>query len=137
MKILIIDDERGIIEFFSGLARAREYEEVDTAGSGEEGLTLATLKTYDLITLDIHMPGACGLEIVAMLRNMNPHAVIAVISGHISEPISSEEASCIDTMISKPVSMETFDRFLQHARRICENLEEIRLLGQFPQVIRQ
>ena len=61
---------------------------------------------FDLITLDVRMPGISGLEIIAILRNMNPHAVIAVISGFIPEQVPEEVMSCIDVLLPKPVSVD-------------------------------
>lgn len=136
MKILLIDDEKAITDFFSALVRGQGHTDIDTVGSGEEAVARVLSKTYDLITLDIQMPGASGLEIIAMLRNMNPHAVIAIISGYIPDEISSEVAGCVDVMISKPVSVAVFNQLLEGTGQICQILDQIRLLGRTPVVVR-
>ena len=74
MKILIIDDDVGITQFFSHAAAGRGIDQIETAESGEEALACVMRTTYDLITLDIRMPGLSGLEVIAMLRNLSPHA---------------------------------------------------------------
>jgi CheY-like chemotaxis protein len=132
VKILIIDDESAITNFFSQLAEINGFSEIDTVGSGEEAMTQVLRKSYDVVTLDIQMPGASGLEIIAMLRNMCPHAIIAVISGFIPEEISDEVAGCIDVMIPKPVSVQTFTTLLQKAQQIQGAMDEIRSLGKTP-----
>ena len=132
MKILIVDDEEAITSFFSQLAEINGFSEIDTVGSGEEAMTQVLRKSYDVVTLDIQMPGASGLEILAMLRNMCPHAIIAVISGFIPEEISDEVAGCIDVMIPKPVSVQTFTTLLQKAQQIQGAMDEIRSLGKTP-----
>jgi len=125
MKILIVDDEACIVELFSRLAHAQGHEEIDTAGSAEEALACAARdKTYDLITLDCHMPGANGLEVVALLRIANPHAVIALISGCLPCDIDSAVVGCIDTMISKPISVGSFVQLLQSAAQRSESQED-------------
>lgn len=122
MKILIVDDEVCIIKLFSCLARAQGYKDIDTAGSAEEALACTVRgKVYDLITLDNHMPGANGLEIVTMLRLTNPRAVIALISGSLPGDIDSAAADCIDRVISKPVSVDRFIQLLQNAAQGCES----------------
>lgn len=136
MKLLIVDDEENIVAFFSALARAHTHVDIDTAGSGEEALARVLRKTYDLITLDIHMPGASGLEVVAMLRNMNPHAIIALISGYLPEDISSEIANCTDVMLPKPVGVAIFNQLLESADRISRIMDQIRLLGTAPAALR-
>lgn len=132
MRILIVDDERIVSDFFAQLARVRGYADVDAVSSGEEALTQVIRKDYDLITLDIQMPGVSGLEIIAMLRNMCPHAIIALVSGYIPEQISSEVAGCADVMIPKPVSVDTFTRLLEGVERIHSAREDIRTLGIAP-----
>lgn len=136
VKILIIDDERAVTDFFAQLAQRRGGADVDIATSGEQALTRVIRKDYDLITVDIQMPGVSGLEILGMLRNLCPHAVIAVISGFIPDEISSEVAGCIDVMIPKPVSIDTFDQLLEGVEQIQQAMTQIRALGIVPQVVR-
>ena len=129
MRILIVDDEQSIGHFFSRLAMSRGHTNVDTASSGEEAMTRVIRQSYDLITLDIQMPGASGLEIISMLRNMCPHAVIAIISGYIPDEISREVAGCADVMIPKPINMESFSQLLEGTEQISQVLKQIRSLG--------
>ena len=136
MKILIIDDEKSVTDFFLNLAQVRGYGDIDTAASGEEALAFVIKNSYDLITLDIRMPGVSGLEIIAMLRNMCPHAIIAIVSGFIPDEVSEEVAGCVDVMIPKPVSLETFHQLLDGAEQILSTIENIRLLGSVPTVVR-
>ena len=136
MKILLIDDEEVITNYFTQLANSRGIEDIDTAGSGEEALTYVMRKNYDLITLDIRMPGVSGLEIIAMLRNMCPHAIIAVISGYIPDEIDAEVADCVDVLIDKPVNIETFNKLLSCTGQICQTMETIRSLGLVPESTR-
>ena len=129
MKILIVDDDSEVVAFFSQVADIKGYTDIDVAFSAEDALTQVIRETYDLITLDILMPGASGLEILTLLRNLCPHAVIAIISGHIPEEISPEATGCTDVILDKPVDMETFHRLLESASRVSEAMEQVRLLG--------
>ena len=132
MKILLIDDEEVITDYFSQLAISQGITDIDTAGTGEEALTHVMRKNYDLITLDIKMPGVSGLEIIAMLRNMSPHAIIAVISGYIPDEIDNEVGDCVDVMIDKPVNIEKFNQLLNCTEQICQTMDTIRSLGIVP-----
>ena len=129
MRILIIDDDLGITQFFSQAAAGRGFDQIETAESGEEAVACVMRRTYDLITLDIRMPGLSGLEVIALLRNLSPHAVIAVASGFIPEDISDEVASCIDVLLPKPVSLDTFLELLDGTATVAETMESIRQLG--------
>ena len=129
MKMLIVDDEETVVDFFSTAAQKRGHTDVDTAFSGEQALGRVVQNTYDLITLDIRMPGVTGLEIISPLRSMCPHAIIAIISGHLLEETIPDLAGCADVIISKPVDLKTFNRLLDGAERISETMSEVRQLG--------
>ena len=92
MKILIVDDDSAVVDLLSEIARVKGYTDITTASSGEEALAQVIQDCYDLITLDILMPGVGGLEVLSPVRNLCPHAIIAIISGHISEESSSDLA---------------------------------------------
>ena len=128
MKILIIDDDPDVVSYFKTAAQARGHTEIDTAFSGEDALAHVIQSQYDLITLDIRMPGVSGLEILSLLRNMSTHGIIAVVSGHFPEVISPETVECSDVLIAKPVALEKFNALLDGAARMIEALEEIRQL---------
>lgn len=132
MKILIVDDEKIVSDFFAQLAKFRGHTDIDTVASGEDALAHVIRNSYNLITLDIQMPGVSGLEIIAMLRNMCPHAIIAIISGFIPDEISTEVAGCADVMISKPINIETFNQLLDSAEKIEKAMEQARSLGMDP-----
>lgn len=66
-KILIIEDERFLLEMYDMRLTAAGFE-VITALEGKEGLHLAVEKKPDLIILDIVLPGVSGYEILRMLK---------------------------------------------------------------------
>ena len=135
MSFLIVDDEPSVAEFFSRLAIVHGFTYIDIVSTSEEAGTHVIRQRYDLITLDIRMPGASGLEIIGVLRNMNPHAVIAVISGHLPERIPDEILSCVDTMLAKPIPLEVFTQLLEGALQVSETMFRIRDLGSLPVAI--
>jgi len=132
VKLLIVDDEPAVIGFLSNVAHLEGDVEVDTASSGEEALAKVVQTNYDLISLDIQMPGTSGLEVLALLRNMCPHGVIAIISGNVGEEELPEIAGCADLIIQKPIALEKFRSLLQGAQQIYNHMHEIRALGEIP-----
>jgi two-component system, OmpR family, response regulator RegX3 len=129
LRTLLVDDEPSICEAFARVAKRLGYTDIDTVSSGEEALTQVLRQQYDFITLDIRMPGVSGLEIIAILRNMCPHAVIALISAYLPDALDSEVAACADVIIAKPVDLDIFVKLLEGVERISETLEELRALG--------
>jgi CheY-like chemotaxis protein len=136
VKILICDDEKIVCDYFLQVATSQGYEDIDIIHSGEDALTQVIRKNYDLITLDIQMPGVSGLEIISMLRNMCPHAIIAIISGYIPDEIPDEIANCADIILPKPVSFSTFSQLLAGVEKICQTIEQICHLGTIPSAVR-
>ena len=125
MRILIVDDDTALVDFFCQVLETRGITDPDTASSGEEAMGQVVNDQYDLITLDIRMPGANGLDILSMVRNMCPHAVIAVISGNFPEDIAEQTAVCADAMIGKPVKL------VDAAEQISGALSEVHELDCF------
>lgn len=132
MKILIVDDETPVVDFLKGAARTRGIGEVDTAQSGEEALGRVVQEEYDLVTVDIKMPGVSGLEILSVLRSMCPHAVIAVISGHIPPELDEDTAAAADVLLTKPIHLATFGRLMEATRQIMEARATVQSLAEEP-----
>ena len=129
LNILVIDDETMIQDFFARLAGARGWEGIDRASTGEEALNRVLRRVYDLITLDLEMPGVNGLEVAAMLRNMNPRAVICIISGHLPRRLEDDVAACVDLALAKPLDTGTFNRLLDAAADLRRSLDAVRSVG--------
>jgi two-component system response regulator CiaR len=67
MRILAVEDERSLLQAISGVLTEEGYQ-VDCSERGDEGLMLAERGIYDLLVLDIMMPGLDGLSMVKRLR---------------------------------------------------------------------
>ena len=66
-RLLVVDDEDTILEFVSFNLRKEGYE-VTTARNGDEALALAAVQPFDLVVLDIMLPGTDGFEVCRRLR---------------------------------------------------------------------
>jgi len=130
MKLLIVDDEPMVLDFLKQAAVFAGATQIEVASSGEEALTHVVKDDYDLITLDIHMPGASGLEILSLVRNMCPHAIIAIVSGNARDEMLTDMAGCVDLVMHKPVDLNTFNKLLDGVKQHTENLSTIRALSQ-------
>ena len=134
MRILFIDDDAGITAYFCQAARAHGQYDSESVASSEEAINKVLRQSYDLITLDINMPGISGLEIIAMLRDMNPHAVIAVISGFIPAQLPDQVLSCVDVLVPKPIDVEILSQLFEAAVVVSNTIESVRNLGLSPPV---
>src|SRR3954464_9947895 len=79
--ILIVDDEPGVRTSLSGVLRDEGYT-VEAVPSGEDCLERVTRFAFDLIVLDVWLPGMDGLATLARLRERQVDAQVVLISGH-------------------------------------------------------
>lgn len=129
MKVLIVDDDREVSTFLKKASELKLGTEVDVAYTGEEAITLTIQGDYDLITLDIQMPGVGGLDIIGMLRSLRPHTILAIISGHVPDNIPPDVSLCADVILSKPVTLGTFQNLLECSLLMSDTLKEIQQMG--------
>jgi len=115
MIILVIEDEKKIASF---IRRALEIEKytVETADSGEEALEKAEINDYDLIILDVMLPGLDGFEVCEKLRKMkiNTPLIMLTAKTQIADRIKGLDAGADDYLI-KPFSI---DELLARARSL-------------------
>ncbi|MBN2082885.1 response regulator transcription factor [bacterium] len=79
MRILVVEDELKLAQALrQGLER--EGYEVTVAATGEEGYFLATTARYELIVLDLMLPGRDGLEVLAALRERGQHLPVLILT---------------------------------------------------------
>jgi DNA-binding response OmpR family regulator len=80
-RILIIDDEAAIRESLETLLLLEGYV-VDLAPEGQSGLRAIDSKNYDLVLLDLALPGQNGLEILARIREKQPNLPVIMITAY-------------------------------------------------------
>ncbi len=81
MRILVIDDEKNIRQTLRGILEDEGHEAI-TAESGEEGLSLMQQEPFDLLFLDVKLPGLGGLEVLQRVRQQFAATEVVMISGH-------------------------------------------------------
>jgi CheY-like chemotaxis protein len=98
-RILVVDDDAAVLMTIR-LLLERAGHSVVTAGDGRKGLALCRTGNFDLLFLDIFMPGMDGFETMRMVRQQQPQLPIVVISGR---PVASEADQAPDflTMATK------------------------------------
>ncbi len=125
-SIHIIDDEPIIHEVLGDLLTAEGFD-VEMSASGEEALDKHSSQEFDLVLLDLLMPGIDGLEVLKQLKKIDPSAVIIIITAYASleSAISAMKMGAFD-YIQKPFKHDelllTVKRALGHKKLQEENL---------------
>lgn len=104
MNILIIDDEPYLLEKIQSLLVSEHYT-VETAADGEQGLEKIWNDTYDLILLDIMLPGIDGLKILAEMREAGITTPVLMLTakGDIEDKVKGLNLGA-DDYLAKPFS---------------------------------
>ncbi|MDY6907821.1 MAG: response regulator [Chloroflexota bacterium] len=90
--VLVVDDDPAIRDLLEE-AVAREGYKVATVESGERALEEIERRHYDLIFLDLVLPGMSGVETLSAIKAKDKKAVVVIITGHGDEPIALDAIS--------------------------------------------
>jgi DNA-binding response OmpR family regulator len=117
-RVLVVDDEPGVVSFVARALRGRGFD-VDVAGDGDDALAKARDRRYDVVLLDLRMPGTNGVTVLRELREIRPDENIVVVSAAADTRI---KVRCLELgasdFVAKPFELaELVARVAAHARR--------------------
>lgn len=106
IKILVVDDEKHIRDSCIRLLNRKRYD-AEGAESGVEALDKIGKNHYDLVILDIRMPGMDGIEVLRRAKVMVPNILVLVLTGHGTLDTAKEALELgAAGFIRKPISIE-------------------------------
>ena len=106
MRILVVDDDKKVASFIERGLREDGYV-VDVAHDGEDGLLKAHVYDYDLLLLDVMLPGRTGYEIVNELRKVGSHVPILLLTARDAKEVVVRGLNVgADDYLTKPFSFE-------------------------------
>ncbi|MBP8300886.1 MAG: sigma-54-dependent Fis family transcriptional regulator [Planctomycetes bacterium] len=116
-RVLIVDDEEGVREGLRTMLQ-REGLHVETAGSAEDGVRRIESRSFDVVFLDLNLPGSDGLSILGKLRRGTPPADVVILTGYgtVANTVEAMRKGAAD-VIEKPFGA---DRILAVVRRVLE-----------------
>ena len=105
--ILVVDDEEDVRDRLANYISRRVNCSVEKAGSGEEALEKLKKHNFDLVLLDIKMPGLSGIDVMYEAAKFTPQTKFLAISAYDSHEVASQalKAGAID-FIPKPHTSE-------------------------------
>jgi two-component system KDP operon response regulator KdpE len=117
-RILVVDDDPQIRRAMKATLTSRGYE-VSDSRSGEEALDKLRSETYDLVLLDVNMPGIGGIETCGLIRSSSEIAIIMLtVSNSEKDKVEALDAGA-DDYVTKPFSMpELLARIRATLRRL-------------------
>jgi DNA-binding response OmpR family regulator len=124
MHILIVEDEQRLARLVARVL-GEERHVVDVANDGDTGLDLALRGTYDLLILDLMLPGRSGLDICKQVRarKLQPAILMLTARGAIEDRVAGLRIGADDYLV-KPFAMEELvarvDALLRRGRAITD-----------------
>jgi len=115
--VLVVDDEPGVRSALSGVLRDEGYQ-VDTVDSGESCLERLSRQPYDVVVLDVWLPGMDGLATLTRMRERQVDSQVVIISGHgsVESAVRAIKMGAFD-FVEKPLSLEKTVLVVRNALR--------------------
>lgn len=108
MRILLVEDERKVASFIARALR-EDAHAIDIAETGEQALEMSVDVTYDLIVLDVRLPGLSGIQVCRRLRQAGNNSPILMLTacGLVEQRVAGLEAGA-DDYLPKPFALAEF-----------------------------
>ncbi|MBO5523908.1 MAG: response regulator transcription factor [Roseburia sp.] len=128
MRLLVIEDEPALCQSIAEGLRLDGYE-VDACRDGAEGFELCRMENYDLILLDLNLPGMDGMEILRRLRAEDTETCVLILSarGQIKDKVGGLDAGAND-YLTKPFHFEELEARIRSLTRRKFIQEDVRLM---------
>jgi DNA-binding NtrC family response regulator len=126
-KLLIIDDEP---DFLETIVKRLLKRQIDATGvdSGKEALRVLQEQSFDVVILDVRMPGMDGIETLKEIKKRSPLTEVIMLTGHgsIKSGIKRMELGAFDYVIKPADFEELFEKVNQAAERKMLHEERVR-----------
>ena len=115
-KVLLVDDEEEFVETLAERMRNRGME-VDTSNSGGEALELVDEEPYDVVVLDLQMPGMDGIEVLERIKRRKPDIQVVLLTGHatVEKGVEAMKQGALE-FLEKPIDLSKLSEVIHKAK---------------------
>ena len=124
IRVLLVDDEKDFIEALAQRLEVREFD-VQTALDGDEALRLVQAQEFDVVVLDVLMPGKDGIEVLNEIKDLKPLLQVIMLTGNatVETAIEGMKLGAYDYLM-KPTETEDLVGKITNARNLKSEHEE-------------
>jgi DNA-binding NtrC family response regulator len=117
---LLVDDEKDFIESLAERLQLRDFD-VKSALNGDDAIKLVSENEFDVIILDVKMPGKSGIETLKEIKKLNQLSQVIMLTGHatVESAIQGMKLGAYD-YIMKPTVTEDLITLINKAYKIVE-----------------
>ncbi len=127
ISVLLVDDEKDFVESLAERLQLRDFN-VATALSGDEALKLVEENDFDVIVLDVKMPGKDGVETLKEIKNIEQLSQVIMLTGHatVKTAIEGMKSGAFDYLM-KPTDTDELIEMINNAYQlVTEQRDRIR-----------
>jgi len=118
-NVLVVDDQIGMLETFTDILEDKGFD-VDTAEDGFQAIRKVKEQGFDIIFMDIKMPGINGVQTFREIKKINPKASVIMMTAYSAEDLVKEAIEeGAYTVIYKPFDM---DKVIQTIERVLQTV---------------
>ena len=118
INVILVDDEEEYVSTLSERIQMRGFNSC-VASDGEQALKMIRENTYNVMVLDLRMPGMDGMTVLKAVKKTHPGIQVVMITGHGSD---LDKKAALDNgafaYMEKPVELETL---IDHIKKACLN----------------
>ena len=117
LKVLIIDDEVVFCENMAKLLNTRGYQ-VKTVNEGEEAISALKKEVYDVVVLDLKMPGMNGIDVLKKINELGVSSQVIMLTGHggVDTAMEAVKLGAFD-YIPKPCEVDELSEMINNAHK--------------------
>ena len=123
LKILLVDDEllaRQRLRTLLADCNAPQAEVLAEAANGPQAVTALKQCTFDLVLLDVRMPGMDGVQLAQTISSMSEPPAVVFVTAHAEHAVQAFDVAAVD-YLTKPVRLERLQQALQKVERIVQS----------------
>lgn len=127
IKVLLVDDEKAFIQILAERLEVRDFS-VQTAFDGEEALSKIKEQDFDVVVLDVIMPGKNGIETLKEIKSLKPLLNVIMLTGHatVETAIDGMKTGAYDYLIKPTDTNDLVDKITKAYNLKAEHEERIR-----------
>jgi len=127
INVLLVDDEKDFVESLAERLQIRDFN-VTTAFSGDEAIKLVKENDFDVIVLDVQMPGKSGVDTLKEIKNTEQISQVIMLTGHatVKTAIEGMKSGAYDYLMKPTDTDELIEMINKAYQLVVEQKDRIR-----------
>jgi len=127
VRVLLVDDEKEFVEALAERLSMRDYD-VTVSLNGEDAINKLTKYNFDVVILDVRMPGMDGTDVLREMKNIKPLTEVIMLTGHatVESAIDGMRRGAYDYLMKPCKTEDLVDKINKAHKKKAEHEQRIR-----------